>query len=136
MELVDCTSQDRPEVVISLHARTAFGHELSCIKAKFISDMTPCAPAGGFGLSAPTGDARLVAVAMDWHDREYSTHTGGVTAFLSDEAQYYFQGGTSYLGTVTEQWRFVVSRVSGTGKLTLKGQPPAAYVCHTARQKF
>jgi hypothetical protein len=36
-----------------------FSASLNCISGSFISDMTPCAPDGGFGLSYPTGDASL-----------------------------------------------------------------------------
>jgi hypothetical protein len=75
-ELLLCQSQGNADVVISLKDRQAFRHNLDCISGDFISDMTPCAPEAGFGLSAPTGRASLVAVVDRWQD--YIDHLGGV----------------------------------------------------------
>ncbi len=134
-----CTHEGTADVTIALNSRETFGHKLSCIAGDFIEDMTPCAPDGGYGLSAPTGDARLVGVAMDWREAAYANHVnGGVTQFFSTPAKYYFAGGVmGWPGRgLNENWRFDVSRLTGQGTLTVRGRSPVLYACHAARQKF
>lgn len=134
-----CSRAGAADVTISLNSRAAFGRELSCIAGDFVEDTTPCAPDGGYGLSAPTGDARLVGLAMDWREPAYANHTsGGVTQFFSTPAKFYFAGGVmGWPRTgLNESWRFEVSRLTGRGALTLPNRPPAAYACHAERQIF
>src|ERR1700693_193284 len=76
-EQILCENAGKPNVVITLGAKRQFGRILNCISGDFITDLTPCAPNQGFGLSAGTGSAALVAVVNRWQD--YATHLGGVT---------------------------------------------------------
>ncbi len=129
-----CTHPGSPEITIALNSRTAFGHTLSCIAGDFVQDMTPCAPAGGYGLSRGTGDAGLIGIVMDWH--AYRNHIGGVAQFVSTPAKYYFSGGFMGFRGLEQKWRFEVSRLTGQGSLTAPGQSPVSYACRAARQMF
>lgn len=134
-----CTHEGGADVTIALSSRESFGHKLSCIAGDFVEDMTPCAPDGGYGLSAPTGDARLVGVAMDWREPAYANHiNGGVTQFFSTPAKYYFAGGVMGWPRpgLNENWRFEVSRLTGEGTLTVGISPPVLYRCRAAHQRF
>jgi hypothetical protein len=71
-EQILCEIAGKPNVVITLGAKRQFGRILNCISGDFIVDLTPCAPNQGFGLSAGTGSAALVAVVNRWQD--YATH--------------------------------------------------------------
>jgi hypothetical protein len=99
-----------------MDARKNGNSTLHCIAAKFIYDMTPCAPSNGFGLSAPTGSVALVDIVYRW--QEYADHIGGVTANVNKETELAFAAGFNFPGSgYTEMWRFIVDRVTGAGKL-------------------
>ena len=70
-----CVSKNAPEVVITLNAERMLTRNVSCISGEFVVDMTPCAPNGGYGLSYPTGEARLSRIVSRWQD--YGNHHGG-----------------------------------------------------------
>jgi len=86
-----CKGDGDADVSVHLNSKKQFGHILSCVSGPFISDMTPCAPNGGYGLSASTGSAALVGVVM--RPQEYQRHLGGVTAFNRQGEDVTFMGG-------------------------------------------
>ncbi|AYG65114.1 MULTISPECIES: hypothetical protein [unclassified Rhizobium] len=86
-----CKGDGDANVYVHLNSKKQFGHILSCISGPFISDMTPCAPNGGYGLSASTGSAALVGVVM--RSQEYQRHLGGVTGFNRQGDDVTFTGG-------------------------------------------
>lgn len=97
--------------------------------------MTPCAPDGGFGLSAPTGSASLVAVVNRWQD--YADHSGGVVGHYVTTDKLSFSGGFNGLsGGYKEEWTFVASRVTGSAELRQKDKAPVEFACNKAAQKF
>lgn len=59
--LLACKSAKGEDFTIELFRETAYG-PMHCIKGLMIVDMTPCAPDGGWGLSYPTGTARIAEV--------------------------------------------------------------------------
>ena len=136
---IRCTSGSK-SITISLNERRAFGAELSCIRAAFISDMTPCAPNGGFGLSAPTGTAPLVGVVYRWQD--YMDHSGAITRFRMTGDQMVFSGHFIFSGDLKDLWSFNVDRISGVGKLTVQDKDVralasnATYRCERVTAKF
>ena len=132
-------------VKITLGALKQFNRMLDCITGKFVTDMTPCAPNGGYGLSAPTGGADLVGIVDRWQD--YAEHLGGVVSHFADGDTIYFAGGFNSPdnGGLTDKWSFTVNRL--TGKAELKEFPgqspytneqlrelsqvkPISYMCH------
>lgn len=86
-----CKSDGTDNVYVHLNSEKQFGHILSCVSGPFIADMTPCAPDGGYGLSAPTRAAALVGVAM--RSQDYQRHLGGVTGFNRQGDDMTFTGG-------------------------------------------
>lgn len=123
------------DVVISLQERKAYGKTLSClIKATFVSDMEPCAPNNGFGLSAPTGSASLGRVVMRWQD--YMNHMGGVVGFGENAATISFTGGFVYSAEYKQEWSFEVDRLSGRATLKQKDKKDIGYACAAAKPKL
>jgi len=130
-----CKSVGHHDVVISLRDRQAFGKALDCISGDFIADMTPCAPVGGYGLSAPTGNAPLGRVVERWQD--YADHLGPVVGHDMTFDTIGFTGGyTSPQDGYKEDWSFFVSRLTGVGELKEKNKPPVTYSCAKAKQRF
>lgn len=140
-----CEAADKPNIVIEQDAETFGEYSLACLSGgNFIVDMTPCAPDGGFGLSAPTGSAALVDVVMRWQD--YGDHSGGVVGYSASPSAYSFQGGFIYPGSgYHDAWRFEVSRLTGKGELSIVqeveedgavGWSYEEYDCKPATQKF
>jgi len=113
---IRCKNKTGEEVTITLNAMRKFSAILNCIKADLISDMTPCAPNGGFGLSAPTGDASLTGIVRRWQD--YGDHMGGVAGNRIDSSTIWFEGGYMSPGDQFHLgWTFTVDRLSGTAVL-------------------
>lgn len=125
----------RQDVSISLQDRKFRDRALDCISGDFIADMTPCAPPGSFGLSAPTGSADLVAVVDRW--QEYAHHIGGVAGHCITADKMAFSGGfNSPDNGYKESWTFTVNRLTGSAELTQEGKPSAVYTCAKANQRF
>ncbi|WP_156427399.1 hypothetical protein [Novosphingobium sp. Fuku2-ISO-50] len=133
-ELVQCSHADVADISISLGIRTGFGAALGCIKAPFAVDMTPCAPANGFGMSAGTGTAPLVGITHQWQG--YMNHMGPVMGFRMDESSYDFSGMFVGFGKLTRQWDFHLSRITGKGVATVPGKAPVTYDCTSVRQRL
>lgn len=138
--LIQCESKESKPIVITLNAMHKFSRTLDCISANFIADMTPCAPNGGFGLSAPTGSAALTGVVMRWQD--YADHDGGVVGHFMTETKLYFSGG--WMDRNLERlWEFSVNRITGKGTLTTHNVEVMGlktgrfkYDCKAVRRKF
>lgn len=129
--IIDCESPGAEPVRLRLETDSFDGQPLSCIEGPFISDMTPCAPNGGWGLSAPTGIAPLTGLVYRWQD--YTDHMGGVVGFFSTETRIRFSGGyNSPQSGFSEDWVFQVDRMTATGTLDIPGQAPVTYTCRKA----
>jgi hypothetical protein len=134
-EMILCRHQGSGDVVITIDDRQFANRTLDCISANFISDMTPCAPVGGFGLSAPTGSAALVGIVDRWQD--YGDHLGGVTSHSMDSHQIAFNGG--FMGSQSGLkllWAFSISRLTGIGELKQPKQETVLYTCASAKTRF
>ena len=130
-----CKAEGKREVVITLRDGTAFGHTLDCIHGDFIVDMTPCPPDGGFSMSAPTGSAEIVGIAMRWQD--YTNHLGGVVGHSMNRESVYFDGGFMSLDSGLHRlWHFEVSRLTGIGKLVVVSKPEVNFDCASVKPKF
>ena len=131
-ETILCQSTGSPDVVITLDASTRFNHTLDCIAGNFVVDMTPCAPDGGYGLSAPTGAANLVGVVDRGQD--YADHIGGVVSHYIKDNTIYFAGGFNAPdnGGLTGKWSFVLNRLTGQAELKKLSGPAKSvrYECH------
>lgn len=157
-EQILCTRVGGPDVVITLGARKQFGHVLNCISGNFTVDLTPCAPDGGYGLSAGTGSAPLVAIVDRWQD--YISHLGGVTGNWTNDHEIRFSGGFNSPASNTtvnqnrasvglppipggdkipdnqgyqEHWSFTVSRLTGEATLKEKDKASFTYTCRKAK---
>jgi hypothetical protein len=145
-QFVLCEAPDREDIIVELDSVAFEGRSLTCIKGGngFYTDMTPCAPDGGYGLSAPSGSAALVRVVDRW--QEYGDHLGGVVAFSSSPSSYWFQGGfMSPSSGFSDQWSFEVSRLTGKAILSVlqeveedgaRGYSADEYNCVAASQQF
>lgn len=140
-----CQAPDKEDIVIEQDAEKFGEHSLTCISGGgFVVDMTPCAPDGGFGLSAPTGSASLVGVVTRWQD--YGDHSGGVVAYSESASSLSFHAGFHYPGSgYQDAWSFEVSRLTGKGELAIVqeveedgavGWSYDEYACKPASQKF
>lgn len=140
-----CQAPDKEDIVIEQDAEKFGEHSLTCISGGgFVVDMTPCAPDGGFGLSAPTGSASLVDVVMRWQD--YGDHSGGVVGYSESSSSLSFHAGFHYPGSgYQDAWRFEVSRLTGKGELAIVqeieedgavGWSYDEYDCKPASQQF
>jgi hypothetical protein len=156
-EQILCNHTGKPDVVITLGASKQFGRILNCISGDFIVDLTPCAPDGGYGLSAGTGSAPLVAIVDRWQD--YVTHIGGITSNFTNDDSIHFSGGfNSPASDATinqnrasvglppipggdkvpegqgyrEFWSFTLSRLTGNAELKEKGKSVLTYKCRKA----
>lgn len=133
--IIDCQSPDADPIRLRLDADTFEGQSLSCIDAPFIADMTPCAPNGGWGLSAPTGTAALVGVVDRW--QEYSDHLGGVIGFWATDTRIHFSGGFNSPGqAMGDPWDFDIDRITGGASLTLSDKAAVAYTCGKVEPLF
>ena len=157
-EQILCESAGNPNVVITLGAKRQFGRLLNCISGDFIADLTPCAPDQGFGLSAPTGSAALVAIVDRWQD--YATHLGGVAGNFVNGQKIYFSGGFNSPqsdttinqnrasvgmppipggdkvpdgGGYQELWSFSLSRLTGKAELQKKDKSNIGFICRAAK---
>ena len=137
-DVIRCEGRGADPITITMDARKNGNSTLHCISAKFIYDMTPCAPSNGFGLSAPTGSGALVDIVYRW--QEYADHMGGVTGNINKETELAFAGGYNFPGSgYTEKWRFVIDRVTGEGKLYQtedKRTTTKNYSCNRVKTKF
>jgi len=113
-------------------------------------DMTPCAPDGAYGLSAPTGSAELVGVVDRWQD--YTNHSGGVVSHFANSETIYFTGGFNSPDTgLTDKWSFTVNRLTGHAELKelpghspysseqlreLSQVKPVSYMCHEIKPRL
>ncbi|KAA2236426.1 hypothetical protein [Salinarimonas soli] len=137
-EIIRCTSKNAPEVVMSLDAQKMLKRTVSCISGSFVSDMTPCATNGGYGLSYPTGSAALREIVTRWQD--YNDHHGGVVSHGVNPQTIVFSGSWMSDNGNKELWTFIANRLTGTAKLKIpKGEDGAGeydYTCLRASQKF
>ena len=121
-------------MVITLDAGRFAGRSLNCIKGQFVSDMTPCAPSGGFGLSAPTGTAALVKIVDRWQD--HVAHDGGVVGATVTPLAISFTGSFIFDTKVDELWSFSVDRISGAGELKESDKAATKYECERVKPKL
>jgi hypothetical protein len=135
-EQILCTHPGRADAVITLQAMSRFNRVLDCISGDFISDLTPCAPNGAYGLSAPTGGADLVKIVDRWQD--YMGFLGGVTSHFITPDKIHFAGGFvgGRNGYYEEHWSFTVSRLTGIGDLKETGKEPISYACRHKKRMF
>ena len=156
-EQILCNHAGKPDVVITLGAREQYGRMLNCISGNFTVDLTPCAPDGGYGLSAGTGSAPLVAIVDRWQD--YMSHIGGVASNFTNDHTIYFSGGFNFPASdatinqnranvglppipggdkipdgqgYREAWSFTLSRLTGKAELKEKGKSVLKYNCKEA----
>ncbi len=137
--IIRCNSLVGKEVVtIVLSGERKFGRSLNCIEGDFVEDMTPCAPNGGFGLSAPTGAALLSRLVYRWQD--YTDHGGGVVGSSVSSTRIYFSGGWMAPPEFSRLWEFEVDRVSGSADLTIyendQWKLMSAYKCKKYKKLF
>ncbi|MDD9910095.1 MAG: hypothetical protein OXR62_10425 [Ahrensia sp.] len=122
------------QVVMDLSARSDGESTLACISGDFVSDMTPCAPEGGWGMSFPTGSASLSGVTMRWQDLD--EHFGGVASFRKTSTELRFAGGfADGSGVPEDDWTFTANRLDGTAALVNEGKT-SAYACEAKEQLF
>jgi hypothetical protein len=116
------------------------GSYVDCLHGDFIVDLTPCAPNGGFGLSAPTGAGDLVEVTQSW--QQAADHMGGVVGhFISADEVYFstnYGGDFPDLKTSDTTWAFIIQDqvnfrplhdLSGPARLWRLGKPDIDYLC-------
>jgi hypothetical protein len=115
-EFIECDAPNIHDAVITIDAKEECGRALNCISGEFVSDLTPCAPNGGYGISAGTGSAPLVGIVGRWQD--LSNHIGGVTESYVDDTRIYFWAG--FAPDLTESWSFTVNRLTGKAQLQWK----------------
>ncbi|OCI96869.1 hypothetical protein A6U86_14660 [Rhizobium sp. AC27/96] len=97
-----CKDDGSDTVYVHLNSRKQFGHVLNCVSGPFSTDMTACAPDGGYGLSAPTGTAALIGVVM--RPKDYQRHLGGVTGFSRQGDDVTFTGGVMGSNGLQTSW--------------------------------
>jgi hypothetical protein len=133
--IILCRSKGGSDVIITLSDFKRFGRTFNCISGTFVADLTPCAPNGAYGLSAPTGSAGLTGVVDRWQD--YRDHTGGVTSNYVNSHEIYFEAGFTGAGSgYAESWHFSVSRLTGVAHLELSDGSASSYSCTRAKPKF
>ncbi len=133
-DIIECVKPGAEPIRIILDAKEFEGRKLSCLEGDFIVDMQPCAPNGGYSLSRPTGSASLYALTDRWQD--LGQHTGGTTLFLASDTKIGFDGFFMSEGKRDDLWTFEVDRISGVGKLSLKGEPAREYACRKATPRL
>ncbi len=132
--LLLCKAPGQPDVEISLQDRQFRGRALDCISGDFVYDLTPCAPPGGYGLSAPSGSAPLGRVVNRRQD--YGDHFGGVAGHSVTADKIAFTGGFHFPNTgYKEAWSFTASRLTGVAELVQEGKPPLSYMCSKAGRR-
>lgn len=134
-ETLQCSHGGKADVTVTLGAKEAFGQKLGCIEGPFVVSMTACAPKNGYGLSAASGDARLVAVTPDW--RHGALQAGPITGVKVNPGKYLFEGGQ--LGAdhqAKKLWTFEISRQTGQALFKSAGKSPVQYQCAKAQPKL
>ena len=115
-----------------------FGQPLHCIDAPGLYDLTPCAPDGGWGLSAGTGLAGLTSVTGSWvqaHDHFYGKFYALVSADSIVAAASFGEGLPSMSGEGNTFWRMEVSRITGEGRVRAEDGTYGIF-CQAEQRKF
>ena len=122
--------------MVTLHDTKFDGRWLDCVSGEFAADLTPCAPDGGFALSAPTGSASIVQIVDHWQD--YAKHLGGVTSAFTTASEIHFDAGFNNPGKgLSRDWSFAVDRLTGRAVLTIaERKQPANFTCTKAAPKL
>lgn len=114
-KLIKCTAEGHEPIWIDLWTPSEFG-PLHCVRGDFATDLTPCAPNGGWGLSAGTGRAKLVDVTQNW-ETAHNHWAGKMAAHLSPT---HFSASAKFGEGLTDtdpEWGIKVSRKDGQGLL-------------------
>lgn len=108
-DIIRCVAGEK-KIDIAFESYDFNGEKLNCLFGSFLSDMTPCAPNGGFAVSAPTGTAPIVYTTSRWQD--VRDEIGGVTQHWINSTQIYFRFDIGQ-----KKWEFIVDKIDGTGAL-------------------
>ncbi len=123
-------SNGKMAVTINLDQSNIDRRVVSCISGDFVSDLTPCAPPNGYGLSAPTGSGAIVGIVDHW--RDFFQHLGGVTHHWRSASEIGFIGGFHTPGGGLQNgWKFTVERATGEGQLRLGSKSATVFRCDT-----
>jgi hypothetical protein len=140
-QTIRCVTTGQEDVVISINAKKAFNQKLNCISGPFVYDMTPCAPSGGYGLSAPTGSAPLVDIVYRWQD--YHDHSGAIVGHFIKAEEIVFSGHfKSGEDGIKDLWTFIANRFTGEAKLMILDSDikdfakSAKYKCSKSSTRF
>ncbi len=137
--IIRCISANKKDIIdIVLGEERRFGRVLNCIHGEFIFDMTPCAPANGYGLSYPTGSPALRKVVDRWQD--YGDHLGGVVSNFISSTNITFEGGwMNPEDGYKDMWKFNIDRLSGNALLAIiedKKNSQKQYKCLKTKKVF
>lgn len=112
-EMVFCHGSDNTTIVIELWKPSQYGVALHCLHASFSTDMTACAPNGGWGLGSNDDMANLVEVTNDW-STAHNHEAGKVTASAGSRGvRFNAQIGKGVGSNLSFRWKFAMERRSG-----------------------
>jgi hypothetical protein len=144
-QMILCTAPGKHDIELALDAERMLDQTVSCIEIALIAHLR-CAPAGGYGLAAPSGPSKGQLIRIVTKPRDYRDHVGRVTGYSIDSRQIAFSGGAmNVYGKLDSTWRFSLDRMRGKGLLTFGRDRYAAksygghrvsYLCRTVEKKF
>lgn len=113
---------------------------LICLDAEFITDMTPCSPADGWGLSAGAGTASLVRITKQ--PNVAGSHSGGITAAYVSALEIGALGQFGNGETTRDLWNVKIDRKTGKGEVEIFDEgvgevgKTSDYICEKIERKF
>ena len=132
-ETMLCLGADDTTVVLELWKPSQYGVALHCLHASFLSDMTACAPHGGWGLGSDEDMTELVEVTNDW--KTAHTHEAGKVIASAGKRGVHFNAhaGKGISSNKVYRWKFSLERRSGRATWFGKDGNKVAYDCEVPR---
>jgi len=130
-ETMLCQGTDNTTIALELWRPSQFEVDLHCLNASFSSQMTACAPQGGWGLGRDADMVELVDVTNDWNTA-HNHEAGKVIASAGKRGvRFTAHAGKGISSNMLYRWKFVLERSSGKATWFGTDGNNVAYECET-----
>jgi hypothetical protein len=128
-ELILCLGTDDSTIAVELWKPTSSGVTLHCLYASFSSNMTACAPNGGWGLGSDDNMTTLVDAVNDW-ETAHNHEAGKVAASAGTRGvRFIAHSGVGVGNNLNYIWKFSLESSSGRATWYTQDGGKLAYAC-------